>query len=331
MRGSVLASAGCSSTAEIVSVERLAEPRDVFDIAVSGARAFFANGVLVHNCDELAAWRYPEAWDQLMFGLRLGDDPRVVATTTPRPTPLIRSLVTTGTTHVTRGSTYDNRAHLAAGFLREIERRYANTRIGRQEIFGEILDDNPGALFHRSDIDKWRVREAPSLLRIVVAIDPAVSSDETSDETGMVIVGLGADLHAYVLDDLSGRYTPAAWARRAIAAFHSHRADRIVAEVNQGGALVEANLRTVDPRIPYKAVRASRGKAIRAEPVAALYEQGRVHHVGVLAALEDQLVSWDPTTAATSPDRLDALVWGITELLLEPQYVQRDVANLPPG
>jgi predicted phage terminase large subunit-like protein len=175
------------------------------------------------------------------------------------------------------------------------------------------------------------VRDTPPLIRIVVAIDPAVSSDETSDESGIVVVGLGADMHAYVLDDVSGRYTPAAWARRAIAAFHSHRADRIVAEVNQGGALVEANLRTVDPRVPYKAVRASRGKAIRAEPVAALYEQGRVHHVGVLAALEDQLVGWDPTTAVTSPDRLDALVWGITELMIEAQPVRRDFENLPPG
>ena len=330
-RGSARADADYAFTPAIVSVKRLNEPRDVFDIAVDGARVFFANGVLVHNCDELAAWRYPDAWDQLMFGLRLGQDPRVVVTTTPRPTPLVRQLVTASTTHTTRGSTYENRAHLAPGFLAEIERRYGQTRIGRQEIYGEILDDNPGALFHRADIERGRVREAPTLIRIIVAIDPAVSSDETSDETGIVVVGLGTDMHAYVLDDVSGRYTPAAWARRAIAAFHSHRADRIVAEVNQGGALVEANLRTVDPRIPYKAVRASRGKAIRAEPVAALYEQGRVHHVGVLAALEDQLVGWDPTTAVKSPDRLDALVWGVTELLVEAQPVSRQLENLPPG
>ncbi len=330
-RGSVRVHADCPSTATIVSVERLNEPRDVFDIAVDDTRAFFANGVLVHNCDEVAAWRYPEAWDQLMFGLRLGDDPRVVATTTPRPTPLIKSLVAAGTTHVTRGSTYENRAHLAPAFLKEIERRYANTRIGRQEIFGEILDDNPGAIFHASDIQKARVREAPPLVRVVVGVDPALSTNEHSDLTGLVVVGLGTDGHAYVLADVSGKYTPAEWARRTIAAYHEHRADRVVVEKNAGGDLVVSNLRTCDPWVPIKTVHASRGKAIRAEPVAALYEQGRVHHVGVFAALEDEMVSWDPALSAKSPDRMDALVWATWELMLEPQWVRREIENLPPG
>jgi phage terminase large subunit-like protein len=297
--------------------------------------------------DELASWRYPDAWDQLMFGLRLGDNPRVVVTTTPRPTPIIRGLVNTTTTTVTRGSTYENKANLAEAFIDKIVQRYAQTRLGRQEIFGEILDDNPGALFKRDLIEKARVAKCPPLLRIVIAIDPAVSSNPDSDETGIIVVGLGYDLHAYVLEDLSGKYTPAEWANVAVDAFYSFEADRIVAEVNQGGALVEANIRTVDPSVPYKAVRASRGKAVRAEPVAGLYEQGRVHHVGVLVALEDQMVSWDPTQAISrqpskrsnmsggplvrSPDRMDGLVWGITELLLEQQLASRELTHLPPG
>jgi predicted phage terminase large subunit-like protein len=281
--------------------------------------------------DELAAWRYADAWTQLQFGLRLGTDPRVVVTTTPRPTAIVRELASATTTIVTRGTSYENRANLAPAFLDELRRRYEGTRIGRQEIFGDILDDNPGALFRREDIDRARVRQAPVLLRVVVAIDPAVSSNPNSDETGIVVAGLGRDMHAYVIDDVSGRYTPSAWARRAIRAFVDHQADRIVAEVNQGGALVEANLRTVDPRIPYKAVRASRGKAIRAEPIAALYEQGRVHHVGALGALEDQMCAWDPTLNEGSPDRVDALVWAVTELLLEAAPVRRNFENLPPA
>ncbi len=281
--------------------------------------------------DELAAWRYPDAWTQLQFGLRLGDDPRVVVTTTPRPTALVRDLARAKTTIVSRGSSYENAANLAPAFLDELKRRYENTRLGRQEIFGDILDDNPGALFRRTDIDGARVRRAPPLVRIVVAIDPAVSHDENSSETGIVVAGLGDDGHAYVLDDCSGILTPAAWAKRAIDVFYDHGADRIVAEVNQGGALVEANLRTVDARVPYKAVRASRGKAVRAEPVAALYEQGKVHHVGVLIALEDQMCGWDPTTAEKSPDRMDALVWALTELAIESQPALRDLEFLPPA
>lgn len=296
--------------------------------------------------DELAAWRYPEAWDQLMFGLRLGTDPRVVVTTTPRPTPLIRQLISLPTTVVTRGTTYENRAHLAGAFYDSIVRQYEGTRMGQQELLAELLDDNPGALFGRDDIEKARVREAPPLVRIVVAVDPAVSSGESSNETGIVVAGLGVDGHAYVLADVSGRLTPYEWAQRAVDGYHAHRADRIVAEKNQGGALVESNLRTVDPRIPYKGVTATRGKTRRAEPVAGLYEQGRVHHVGCFSKLEDQMCAWDPSAPAsrarrecviatqsrsTSPDRMDALVWALTELMLEAQPVARDFDNLPPA
>jgi phage terminase large subunit-like protein len=296
--------------------------------------------------DELAAWRYPEAWDQLMFGLRLGTDPRVVVTTTPRPTPLIRQLISLPTTVVTRGTTYENRAHLAEAFYESIVRQYEGTRLGQQELLAELLDDNPGALFRRNDIESGRVREAPPLVRIVVAIDPAVSHGESANETGIVVVGLGVDGHAYILSDLSGRLSPYEWARAAVDAYHGHRADRIVAEKNQGGALVESNLRTVDPRIPYKGVTATRGKTTRAEPVAALYEQGRVHHVGCFPKLEDQMCAWDPSgqvarsrresaaasaNRSTSPDRMDALVWGLTELLVEAQPVIRDFDNLPPA
>lgn len=267
--------------------------------------------------DELAAWRYPEAWDQLMFGLRLGRDPRVVVATTPRPTPIIRDLLRDPTTVATTGSTYENATNLAAPFLAKILSKYEGTRLGRQELYAEILDDSPGALWKRGALEGLRVTRAPDLSRVVVAVDPAVSSTEDSDETGIVVVGLGAnDGRLYVLDDGSmGRATPHEWASEVVALYRRHRADRVVAEVNQGGDLVEATIRTVDPNIPYSAVRATRGKAVRAEPVAALYEQGRVHHVGLLARLEDQMVTWDPSAGGKSPDRVDALVWAVTELL----------------
>ncbi len=282
--------------------------------------------------DELAAWRYPETWDQLQFGLRLGTDPRVIVTTTPRPTAIVKALIASRTTHVTRGSTYENRANLPAAFFEQIIAKYEGTRLGRQELLAEILDDNPGALFQQRDIERARVRKHPLLLRIVVAIDPAISTGENADETGIIVVALGVDLHCYVLADLSGIYTPNAWARRAIAAYEAYGASCIVAEVNQGGDLVVANLRGVDPRVRVKAVRASRGKRTRAEPIASLYEQGRVHHVGVLAKLEDQMVTWDPSLLSQdSPDRMDALVWGVSELVLEARPVRRNFDNLPPG
>lgn len=267
--------------------------------------------------DELAAWRYPDAWDQLLFGLRLGARPQVVVTTTPRPTSLIRALAADPTTRVTRGSTYDNRANLAPAFVAQIVRKFEGTRLGRQELDGEILDDAPGALWKRDQLDALRVKAAPELRRIVVAIDPAVTSGDGSDETGIVVVGVGKDGHGYVLDDLSGRMPAVEWLRLAVREYRARKADRVIAEVNNGGDLVEASLRSVDPNISFKAVRASRGKVTRAEPIASLYEQGKVHHVGVLPALEDQLCGWDPALSDRSPDRLDALVWGLTELMVD--------------
>lgn len=270
--------------------------------------------------DELAAWRYADdTWDQLNFGLRLGDDPRVCITTTPKPTKQIRDLRDDDHTVLTTGSTFDNKANLAKPFLDRILKKYGGTRLGRQELYAEVLDDNPGALWKRTKLDELRVRvkDVPDLVRIVVAIDPAVSATATSAETGIVAAGLGSDGHGYVLDDKSLMGSPAAWASAAVDLYHARKADRIVGEVNNGGDLVEANVRTVDRDASYKAVRASRGKQTRAEPIAALYEQGRVHHVGSLPELEDQLCDWDPTTGSRSPDRLDALVWALTELMLE--------------
>jgi predicted phage terminase large subunit-like protein len=264
--------------------------------------------------DELAAWRYPDAWDQLLFGLRLGADPRAIVTTTPRPTPIIRALVSAATTHVTRGRTRDNAANLAPGFLDAIVARFEGTRLGRQELDGEILDDNPGALWKRSGIDDARVSKAPDLRRIVVGVDPAVTSNAKSDETGIVVAGLGYDGRFYVLGDYSGRYSPDQWASRVVKAYRDHKADRVIAESNQGGDLVAQNIRTVDRNLPVATVHAKRGKALRAEPVSSLYEQGRVSHVGSLAALEDQMTAWDPAGDGESPDRVDALVYALTEL-----------------
>jgi phage terminase large subunit-like protein len=269
-------------------------------------------------CDELAKWKYAEAtWDMLQFGLRLGRDPRCVITTTPRPTKLLKSIMADPGTVITQGSTFDNRANLAASFLATILRRYEGTRLGRQELNAEILEDVEGALWTRAMIEAARIGagDVPTLRRIVVAIDPAVSCGEDSDETGIIVAGLGADDCGYLLEDLSGRYQPHEWASIAVRAYHRHKADRIVAEVNQGGAMVEATVRVVDPNVPYKAVHASRGKIARAEPVSALYEQNRIHHAGAFPALEAQLCEFAPG-ATSSPDRLDAAVWAFTELML---------------
>ena len=289
-------------------------------------------------CDELGAWRYPEAWDMLMFGMRLGADPRTVVTTTPRPAKLIRDLVRDPTCVVTRGSSYENRANLAGAFLQQIIKKYEGTRLGRQELNAELLDDVPGALWSRALIEAARPPMGfvmPDLVRVVVAIDPAASSGEDADETGIIVAGKDKDSRGYVLADLSGHHTPIEWARIAVAAYKSHGADRIVAEVNNGGEMVEATLRVVDDNVAYTAVHATRGKVVRAEPVAALYEQGRIRHMGAFTALEDQMCeftpdldrskpkrdSTDPSSLGkggrTSPDRADALVWAFTELLVE--------------
>ena len=275
-------------------------------------------------CDEIASWRYPEAWDMLMFGLRLGADPRVVVTTTPKPIKIIRELIADPTTAITRGSTYDNRANLAPAFLEQIIRKYEGTRLGRQELNAEILDDVPGALWSRAIIEetRWPVyQNIPSLVRIVVAIDPAASTGEDSDETGIIVAGIDTDGNGFVIADQSGRYAPTEWARSAIALYRQHRADRIVAEVNNGGDMVEATLRMVDSNVAYRAVHASRGKLIRAEPVAALYEQKRIHHVGAFPTLEDQMCAFAPDidrkAAGYSPDHVDALVWAFTDLMVD--------------
>ena len=252
----------------------------------------------------------------LQFGLRLGERPRTVATTTPKPVKLVRELLVLATTHVTRGSTYDNAANLAPSFLAAIKLRYEGTRLGRQELNAEILDDVPGALWTRARLDDLRVRAAPDLVRVVVGIDPAVTSGEDSDETGIVVAGRGVDGHAYVLADRTCRMSPDGWARRALIAYDKHAANLVVAEVNNGGDLVTSVLQTARQSVPVKSVRASRGKYTRAEPVAALYEQGRVHHVGTFGALEDQQCAYTPDGYEGSPDRVDALVWALTDLMI---------------
>jgi phage terminase large subunit-like protein len=273
-------------------------------------------------CDELASWSRPETWDMLMFGLRLGRNPRTVVATTPRPTRLLRSLLAReghGVV-VTRGSSYENRANLAPQFFESIVNKYEGTRLGRQELNAELLEDTPGALWSLEVIDRGRREHAPDLARVVVAIDPAVSSKEGSDETGIVVAGKDGNGHGYVLEDLSGRYPPADWARIAVEAYRRHGADRIVAEVNQGGDLVGNTIRTIDSNVSYTSVRATRGKYTRAEPIAAMYEQNKIHHVGNFPELEDQLTSFVPDLdrgKSGSPDRADSMIWGMTELLVE--------------
>jgi len=276
-------------------------------------------------CDELAKWRYAqEAWDQLEFGMRIGENPRTVITTTPRPIKLLKDILAEPTTIMTHGSTEENAGNLSAKFIKRVVEKYAGTRLGRQELGAEILDDTPGALWSRACIDQTRVRprDVPDLDRIAVAIDPAVSTNEDSNETGIVCGGKtrgpdGED-HYYILEDASAVYTPVEWATESIALYRGKMADRVVAEVNNGGDMVESTLRNVDPSVSYRAVHASRGKAIRAEPISALYEKKRVHHVGSFAALEDQMCAFtsdfDRKTAGYSPDRMDALVWLLTEL-----------------
>lgn len=262
-------------------------------------------------CDEIGAWRYAETWDMLMFGLRLGNDPRCVATTTPKPTRIVRDLVAQPNTAITRGSTYENRENLAPAFIDQIVRRYEGTRLGRQELAGELLLDVPGALWTLAMFDERRT--APDMKRVVVAIDPAASSNEDSDETGIIVAGQGIDGDWYVLADRSGIFSPNDWAKRAVAAYDEFDADKIVAEVNNGGEMVGATVRTVRRNIPFKPVHASRGKAIRAEPIASLYTDRHVWHTQPFDTLEDQLINWTPDSGK-SPDRLDALVWCLTEL-----------------
>jgi predicted phage terminase large subunit-like protein len=266
-------------------------------------------------CDEIAAWKNPDTFDQLMFGLRLGQNPRCVITTTPKPTSQIKNLLKRDKILITRGSTFDNAANLAPAALQQLEDKYGDTRLGRQELYAEVLDDYEGALWSFSMIEQTRIKqaEAPEMQRIIVAIDPAVTNTENSDETGIVVAGQGIDSRYYVLEDVSGKMTPDGWGRLAVDMYYKYRADRIVAEVNNGGDLVERLIRTIDNNVPYTPVNAARGKIIRAEPIAALYEQKRVSHVGMFGELEEQMCSYTGVSKK-SPDRLDALVWAITEL-----------------
>lgn len=344
----------------VESVVKLPNRQAVYNIEVEDQHEYFANGFLTHNC----SWRYLEdTWDMAAFGLRLGKNPKRIITTTPKPNKLITELKNSAVPYseysqspgdfpdaivISTGSTMANRDNLAPQFLAELMKKYEGTRLGRQEIYAEILDDNPNALFSQDNIDSSRVERESGSLRsgrevtfryrlsqgadrqqrftttleeIVVAVDPSMSSDVTSDETGIIVMALGKDGHLYVLEDASGVMSPNDWATRVVRLYEKYHADCVVAEVNQGGDLVENTIRTVEKslssdRLNYKKVRASRGKVSRAEPVAAMVEQGRVHHVDDLPKLEDQLVTFSPGYQR-SPDRLDAYVWGAHHLSVQ--------------
>jgi phage terminase large subunit-like protein len=291
-----------------------------------------------HDCawsDELAKWRYAQdTWDNLQFGMRLGVNPQQVVTTTPRPIAALKRIASDDATVVTKGSTYDNKANLASSFIEKMEQRYAGTRLGRQELDAELLDDSPDALWRRAQIDAQRIVKVgdgykrsgkpfklPDFKRVVVAVDPAAEAGGSGDgdggaETGIIAVALGVDGRGYVLDDATCALGPDGWAKRAVATYDLHHADRIVPEKNNGGAMVTSVLRSVRPTAPIVPVHASRGKVTRAEPVAALYEQGRVSHVGTFSELEDQMVVFTPfgIEGGTTGDRVDALVWALTDL-----------------
>ena len=282
--------------------------------------------------DEIAKWRKgKEAWDMLQFALRLGDDPRACVTTTPQNAPVLKAILGNPSTVVTRAPTEANRAHLAASFMAEMRARYAGTRLGRQELDGELLEAAEGALWTPGGLEAARVGEVPELDRIVVAVDPPVTGKVGSDECGIVVAGAvmrgpPQDWRAFVLHDASvGGASPTDWARAAIRAMKDFGAERLVAEVNQGGDLVESVIRQIDPLVSYRGVHASRGKVARAEPVAALYEQGRVAHVRGLGLLEDQMCRMTARgyEGAGSPDRVDALVWALHELIIAPAVYWR--------
>ncbi len=275
--------------------------------------------------DEPAHWQYPaEAFKNLFFGLRLGDNPQCVATTTPLPIRPIIDLAKADTTIVTNGSSFENRANLSELYYTQNIAPYVGTRVGRQEIEGEILSDVPGALWTRALIDEHRRKGRPELVRVVVAIDPAVTNTEESDDTGIIAAGLGIDGHGYVLQDATCKLDPPGWGARAVGVYDFRQADEVIGETNNGGDLVERNLRVIRPNIPFRKVTATRGKSKRAQPVATLYERGLVHHVGSFDELEDQMVLFTPEGGfITSPDRADALVWALWALMIEPVQQRR--------
>lgn len=289
----------------------------VYDLSVAGRPEFFAAGLLVHNCDEIAVWAdahkgdtVDTTWNNAMLGLRLGPRPECVVTTTPKRVKLFREIRKRPTTFVTNATTYANLANLTPTFRETVLRVYEGTRLGRQELMGELLEDVEGALWTEP-----RILHAPAsdLARVVVAVDPSGSA--RGDEVGIVVVGRSGQ-QGHVLADYSGHMSPDTWGRRAVRALHDHQADRIVAESNFGGEMVLLTIRTVDQSTPVTLVHASRGKMVRAEPVAALYEQGRIFHAAPFPELEEQMLTWtqdDPE----SPGRMDALVWALTDLLVE--------------
>jgi len=284
-------------------------------------------------CDELSKWQRPEeTFDNLLMGLRLGPNPLCLVTSTPRPTRFLMDLENRidsqgrACTVVTRGRTQDNYKNLSPVFISTIISKYEHTRLGRQELEGEFLSDNPEALWKRSGIDNNRVRQIPELTYVVIGVDPSATSKAGSDDTGIIAAGKSKEGHFYVLGDYTCHLTPQGWGEAAITAYHKHEANLIVGETNNGGEMVEHTIKTIDSKIPFKSVHASRGKTIRAEPVSALYEQHKVHHFGTFPELEDQLCEWIP--GADSPDRLDALVWAITELEGKPQVLNFKLSDI---
>lgn len=272
--------------------------------------------------DELAKFRKAEAvWHQLQLCLRLGDHPRCIVTTTPRPTKFIKNLLASPDIAVTKGSTFENAENLAPAYLNQVRKQFLNTRLGAQELYAEILTETAGALWQRNMVHyrqpAYDESNRPVLERIVIAIDPATTTHAQSDETGIIIAGIDTQKQAYVLEDLSGKLSPHDWGRRVVDCYYRLKADRVVVEINKGGDLVENVLKSIDPAIPLKSVRATRGKYTRAEPIAALYEQNRIFHASPLSILEQQMCDYIPGITTKSPDRMDALVWAITELLLD--------------
>lgn len=276
-------------------------------------------------CDEVSSWRnQQDVWDMLQFCMRLGRHPRVMVTTTPKPTKLMRKLLKSPTSHITGGSTFDNAANLADTFLQAVTETYEGTRLGRQELYAEMLEEAEGALWNTDILDaaldetiEDRVEFAKTLQRVVVSIDPAITHNEESDLTGIIVAGVDINGKGYILEDHTDRYTPQQWAAKAISLYHKFSADRIVAEKNQGGEMVRSTLTSEDETVPIRLVHASRGKFARAEPVSALYEQGKVKHAKGLDELEVQMRTWEPLGSVGSPDRLDAMVWAITDLMLK--------------
>jgi phage terminase large subunit-like protein len=299
-----------------------------------------------HWCDEITSWaNAADVWDMLQMALRIpggqGHPPCGLVTTTPKNQPVLKAIMQAPSTAITRAKTSDNATNLDASTLAYLQDKYAGTRLGRQELEAELLEDLEGALWNRSLIDECRVRrgaEPEKMLRVVVAVDPPGGASKSNAECGIVVAGLGSDRHIYILADCSGRYSPEKWARTAVDAYKSWRADRIVAEQNFGGAMVESTIRSINKGVAIKMVVASRGKQVRAEPISSLYEQRRCHHVGEFPALEDQMCGWDPMEAGPSPDRVDALVWAATELSagrgpmkIDPALIERISQNPSPG